>query len=154
MHVSVNFIFIWALQRDLEYPSINTFFSPEKLMAAARSGVGERVESTVTVSARGWLNYSLWVISSSWHCQRRRGKEVSLWQQKFGGWACFHKCAASLEAAAFPQKSNKGKCSAFYLSISLFRYMTLISCDWMFRSPRWCPLIANYFWPQTKPCSR
>lgn len=44
MDVSVNFIFIWALQRDLEYPSINTLFSPEKLMAAARLGVGERVE--------------------------------------------------------------------------------------------------------------
>lgn len=86
--VGCSCILVWILsssgcfnQRDLEYPSINTFLSPEKLMAAERSGVVERVESTaITVSFCGWLNYNLWLINSSWCCQRRRGKEVSLWQ--------------------------------------------------------------------------
>lgn len=59
------------------------FFSlwPEILMAEQRQGVGERVESAVTVSVDGWLNYNLRFISYSWHCQRREGKEVSLWQR-------------------------------------------------------------------------
>lgn len=80
--VGCSCILVWILssyglfnQRDLEYPSINTFFSPEKLMAAEKSGVVERVESTaITVSFCGWLNYNLWFINSSWHCQWRRGK--------------------------------------------------------------------------------
>lgn len=86
--VGCSCILVWILsssglfnQQDLEYPSINTFLSPEKLMAAKRSGVVERVESTaITVSFCGWLNYNLWFINSSWCCQRRGGKEVSLWQ--------------------------------------------------------------------------
>lgn len=86
--VGCSCILVWILsssgllnQREQEYPSINTFLSPEKLMAVERSGVAERVQSTaITVSFCGWLNYNLWFINSSWRCQRRRGTEVSLWQ--------------------------------------------------------------------------
>lgn len=35
MHVSVNFIFIWPTEWDLECSSINILFSAKKLMAAA-----------------------------------------------------------------------------------------------------------------------
>lgn len=69
-------------QRDPEYPSINIFLSPKKLMTAERSGVGERVESVaITVKVCGLLNCSLWFLSSSWCCQRTRGWVVSLWQR-------------------------------------------------------------------------
>lgn len=81
-HVSVNFLFILALPQLLGEPSIKTFFVlwPEILMIEERRGVGERVESAVTVRVYGWLNYNLWFIRSSWRCQRRGGKELSLWQ--------------------------------------------------------------------------
>lgn len=69
-------------QKDPECPSINMFLSPEKLMEAERSGVGEKVESVaITVRVCSWLNCSLWFISSSWCCQRTRGWAVSLWQR-------------------------------------------------------------------------
>lgn len=86
MCVGCSCMLVWILsssgplKRDLEYPSINKFVSPEKLMATERLGEGDRVESTVTVSVCGWLNYNLWFINSSWCCQRRWGTEVSLWQ--------------------------------------------------------------------------
>lgn len=107
--VGCSCILVWILslyalvnQRDLEYPSINKFLSPEKLMAAEKSGVVERVESTaITVSFCGWLNYNLWFINSSWHCQWRRGKEVSLWQQWNLEELFVCKSETSLKAAAF-----------------------------------------------------
>lgn len=54
MHVSVNFIFIWSTEWDLECSSINTLFSAEKLMAVARLGAAERVEIS-RHSRRRWL---------------------------------------------------------------------------------------------------
>lgn len=54
MHVSVNFIFIWPTEWDLKCSSINTLFSAEKLMAAARLGAAERVEIS-RHSRRRWL---------------------------------------------------------------------------------------------------
>lgn len=82
-HISVNFIFIRALPQLLEDPTIKTIFfsGPEILMAEERRGAGEGVESAITVSVYGWLNYNLRFISSSWRCQRRGRKEVSLWQR-------------------------------------------------------------------------
>lgn len=54
MHVSVNFIFIWPTEWDLECSSINTLFSAEKLMAAARLGAAERgSKSAVTLGVTG-----------------------------------------------------------------------------------------------------
>lgn len=122
MCVGVGGLLVWILsssglfnQRDLENSSINTFLSPEKLMAAERSDVVKRVKSTtITVSVCGWLNYNLWFTSSSWCCQRGRGEEVTLWQHRFGEGLCPYKYETSLHAAAFPKKSNKMKCSVVH----------------------------------------
>lgn len=54
MHVSVNFIFIWTTEWNLECSSINTLFSSKKLMAAALLGAAGRVEIS-RHSRRRWL---------------------------------------------------------------------------------------------------
>lgn len=130
-------ILVWILsssglfnQRDLEYPSINTFSRPEKLMAVERSGVVEGVESTaITVCVCGWLNYNLWFINSSWCCQRRRGKEVSLWQL----WNLeegFVSTKLRLPAKQLHFLKSQIKWSAvIYPSFLWFQYMAQISCE-------------------------